>query len=299
MKQFTRPSRDGVQASIVALPPGPWPTLVDFFCERFPHVSAQQWDWRFSRGDVMDHDGNPLAAAHAFQANQKLFYFRDIAQEPDIPVTEAVLYQDEHLVVADKPHFLPVTPSGQFLQNTLLVRLRRRLQLPELTPLHRLDRETAGLVAFSCHASERAAYQGLFQHRLVSKRYEAIAPHNQRLQFPITRETRVVPSTQFMQMHEVAGTPNTQTSIELVHSLPDGKALFHLFPLTGAKHQLRVHMAALGMPIIGDRIYPVLQAFRKTQDEDFSSPLKLLARHLCFTDPITGEKREFLSQLRL
>ncbi len=288
-----------MQASIVALPPGPWETLHEFFCERFSHVSAQQWSWRFDRGDVMDHLSQPLAATHPFRANQKLYYFRDIAQEPIIPVCETIVFQDEHLVVADKPHFLPVTPGGQFLQNTLLVRLKRRLQLPDLTPIHRLDRETAGLVAFCCRPNERAAYQRLFQDRQVSKRYEAIAPINANLSFPLARESRLAPSVQFMQMEEISGSANTFTRIELAQTLAAGMGLFLLFPQTGAKHQLRVHMAALGMPIVGDRIYPILQAFRKTQEEDFSSPLKLLARHLCFTDPISGIKREFTSQLRL
>jgi tRNA pseudouridine32 synthase / 23S rRNA pseudouridine746 synthase len=299
MKAVYRPSRDGVQASIVALPPGPWLTLHDFFCERFAHVSPQQWHWRFARGDVMDQQGQQLAATQSFQANQKLFYFRDITKEPELPVSESIVFQDEHLVVADKPHFLPVTPGGQYLQNTLLVRLKRRLQLPDLTPIHRLDRETAGLVIFSCRPSERAAYQGLFQNRQVSKRYEAVALLNNALQFPLQRETRLTPSAQFMQMQEVQGAPNAITRIALAQLLPDGMGLFHLWPHTGAKHQLRVHMAALGMPILGDRIYPALHPFRKTQDEDFSSPLKLLARHLCFTDPVTEEKREFFSQLRL
>jgi tRNA pseudouridine32 synthase / 23S rRNA pseudouridine746 synthase len=299
MNASARPSREGVYASIVALPPGPWATLHDFFCERFAHVGPEQWHWRFTRGDIMDALGTPLRAHHPYRAHQKLYYFRDIAHENAIPVSESIVFQDEHLVVADKPHFLPVTPGGQYLQHTLLIRLKRRLNLPDLTPIHRLDRETAGLVVFCCRPSERAAYQGLFQDRLVRKRYEAIAPVNQTLTFPLVRESHLAPSRQFMQMQEGLGSANTHTRIELHRLLPDGRGLFHLFPHTGAKHQLRVHMAALGMPIVGDRIYPTLLPFRKTQEEDFSYPLKLLARHLCFTDPITEEKREFTSQLHL
>jgi tRNA pseudouridine32 synthase / 23S rRNA pseudouridine746 synthase len=273
--------------------------LHEFFCERFAHVGPEQWHWRFNRGDVMDLQGQTVQAAHPYTAHQKLYYFRDIAQETPIPVSESVVFQDNHLVVADKPHFLPVTPGGQYLQHTLLVRLKRRLHLPDLTPIHRLDRETAGLVVFCSRPSERAAYQGLFQERLVSKSYEAIAPINANLRFPLVRESHLTTSAQFMQMHEAPGPINAITRIALDQPLADGLGLFRLYPHTGAKHQLRVHMAALGMPIIGDRIYPQLLPFRKTQEEDFSCPLKLLARHLCFTDPITGEKREFTSQLHL
>lgn len=299
MNAAPRPRRDGVNASMVALPNGHWACLLDFLCEKFPHVSREQWQWRFSRGDVMNESAQALAADQAYTPQRKIYYYRGLAQEALIPVQEAIVFEDDHLVVADKPHFLPVTPAGQFVQQTLLVRLQQRLNEPLLVPLHRLDRETAGLVLFARRPQDRAAYQGLFRQRHIAKRYEAHAPINRQLQFPLQRQSRLEPSSVFMQMHEVAGTVNASTRIRLRSELSGGIGLFELEPETGAKHQLRVHMSALGMPILGDRIYPTLHAFRKTEEDSFQAPLKLLARELHFLDPITGEERRFFSQLHL
>jgi tRNA pseudouridine32 synthase/23S rRNA pseudouridine746 synthase len=248
----------------------------------------------------------------AYLGGQHLYYFRHVEAEPLIPFDEVVLYQDEHLVVADKPHFLPVTPSGRYVQETLLVRLKNKLGLPELSPLHRLDRDTAGLVLFGVQAKDRGAYQQMFHDRQVHKTYEAIAPYfadREDLQLPMTYESRLEDSDIYMQMHEVAGTPNSRTQIALQSILParpngaragERLASYELKPVTGKRHQLRVHMNALGIPILNDGIYPTLTPEQLVMTEaDYAKPLQLLAKRLVFVDPITKVERVFESQRRL
>jgi tRNA pseudouridine32 synthase/23S rRNA pseudouridine746 synthase len=207
-----------------------------------------------------------------------------------------VLHVDEHLVVADKPHFLPVTPAGGFVAETLLARLVRRLGNPQLAPLHRIDRGTAGLVLFSTNPDSRARYQALFPQRLIHKRYEALAPALPDRVFPLLRSTRLQPGEPFHRMCEVDGPPNSETRIEVLER-GDDIWRYALEPVTGRKHQLRVHMAALGAPILNDTLYPSLAA--EQADGNYEKPLKLLARSLSFVDPLTGVERQFESQWRL
>src|SRR5471030_2052862 len=151
------PIRDGVAPSYLWLPEGQWPDMLSFLVQRYPAVSEASWRERMARGDVVDGDGRLLNPASAYRRGMRIFYYRELEQETPIPFEEEVLFQDEHLVVADKPHFLPTIPTGRFVQETLLVRLKKKLNLPDLTPIHRLDRETAGVVIFSCKQSGRAA----------------------------------------------------------------------------------------------------------------------------------------------
>jgi len=225
----------------------------------------------------------------------RLYYYRALDIEPRIPFEAAVLFQDDHLVVADKPHFLPVTPSGHYLQETLLVRLKNQLELDSLIPIHRIDRETAGLVLFSVRPAERDAYQALFRRHEVVKHYEAVAPWRPDLQFPLRRRTRIMEDEHFFRQREVPGEPNSETLIDLLE-IRGQRALYALSPVTGKKHQLRVHMNALGMPICNDRMYPPVEP---TPEDDYARPLQLLARSITFTDPLTGQPRQFASRLNL
>jgi tRNA pseudouridine32 synthase/23S rRNA pseudouridine746 synthase len=218
--------------------------------------------------------------------------------EPALPFEETVLYQDEHLVVADKPHFMPVTPSGRYLHHTLLVRLKRRLGLPELSPLHRIDRDTAGLVLLSVQQRTRGAYQALFRDRQITKHYDAIAPWRADLAFPREHASRLeeIPQ-QFFRMHEVPGEPNSHTQMQVDEVSEDGRwARYRLSPITGKRHQLRVHMAALGLPLRNDAFYPVVN---DPPEGDYSRPLQLLAKSLAFVDPLTQQPRAFESGQRL
>lgn len=287
---------DGVGRSCVALPTGPWVTLIEFLVERFPRIAHEEWVVRMQRGEVTDSQGASVAPDAPFSPHSKLYYYRTLPPEPRIPFDEEVLYQDDLIVVADKPHFLPVTPTGRYLQETLLVRLKRRLGINTLAPVHRIDRDTAGLVLLTVQPATRGRYQALFRDRAVEKRYEAIAPHRADMTWPLIRTTRLEEGESFMTMREVPGKPNAETHIELIESWGE-LARYGLRPLSGKRHQLRVHMAALGLPIVNDLIYPTLQP--DTLAPDYSRPLQLLARLLEFTDPVSGESRRFESRHRL
>ncbi|HEY6772504.1 MAG TPA: pseudouridine synthase [Oxalicibacterium sp.] len=287
----------GVSPSSVALPPGPWRTMVEFFAQRFPAVGHDDWVARMQRGEVLDAQGNPLQPHEPYRPLHRVFYYRTLASEPHIPFEIEVLYRDAHLVVADKPHFLPVTPAGRYVQETLLVRLKRLLGIDTLTPMHRIDRDTAGLVLFTVQPSHRNLYQTLFRDRSVEKRYEAIAPFRDELVLPCVRRSRLIESKTFMQMTEAQGEPNAETRIALLER-HDNLARYALEPVTGQKHQLRAHMAALGIPIVNDRIYPHLYP-DEGANQDYTQPLQLLAKSVRFTDPVTGEMRAFESRRTL
>ena len=282
----------------MVLPAGTWSTVLDFLCNKFPRIPAEEWQARMQRGDVLDVAGQALALGTRYTPHSKVFYYRALEAEPRIPFEETVLFQDAYLVVANKPHFLPVTPSGAYLQETLLVRLKRKLNLPDLAPLHRIDRETAGLVLFAIQPHTRAAYQNLFRDRQVTKHYEAIAGFRADLELPLTRASRLQDGAQFMQMQEVPGEANSETRIELLRQGEGdraGYALYLLKPLTGQKHQLRVHMAALGLGIVNDTMYPDFLPSGQPETPDYSKPLQLLAKRIEFVDPISQEQRIFES----
>lgn len=285
---MTPPSR-------LQLPPGTWATLLDGLCARFPRIDRAQWESRFARGRVLDAQGRALAPDRAWQVGLEIQYFREVAEEPVIPFLETVLYEDAHLLVADKPHFLPVTPAGAHVRETLLARLVARTGNADLVPLHRLDRLTAGLVLFSTRPDSRDAYQRLFRERRIHKTYEALAPALPGRTFPLERHSRLVAGEPFFRMAEVPGEPNARTRIEVIDT--DGPIWrYRLHPESGRKHQLRVHMAALGAPIQGDDLYPVL---RTAGEGDAAAPLQLLAQALAFIDPLTGEPRHFSSDRQL
>ncbi len=291
------PVRDGVGPSCVVLPSQGQGSMLDFLAQRLPVVTRDEWLQRMQAGDVVDERGEPVAPERPFEGSLRVYYYRSLHAEPALPFTETVLYQDEHLVVAEKPHFMPVTPSGRYLHNTLLVRLKRQLGLPELSPLHRIDRDTAGLVLLSVQQRTRGAYQALFRDRQVIKHYDAIAPWREDLIFPREHTSRLEESPQFFRMQEVPGAPNSHTQMQMLEVGPSGTwARYRLTPITGKRHQLRVHMAALGLPLRNDPFYPVVN---DPPDGDYSRPLQLLARSLHFVDPVSGEHRVFESRQQL
>jgi tRNA pseudouridine32 synthase/23S rRNA pseudouridine746 synthase len=290
--------REGVSASCVALPHGPWPRLLDFLAERLPAVTPRQWQQRMAEGRVLDESGQALPPQAPFAPGARVYYYRELEAEPAIPFEEEILYQDEHLLVADKPHFLPVTPTGRYVQQTLLVRLKRRTGIEDLSPIHRIDRETAGLVVFSVRAQDRGAYQALFREQVVEKEYEAIAPLRADLPLPAVHRSRIEADERFFRQREVPGEPNSETQIELIEAL-GALARYRLRPLSGKTHQLRVHMHALGRPIVGDLFYPEVVHGPGHVQDDYAHPLQLLARHMAFTDPVTGRARHFSSPREL
>lgn len=289
------PTKNGVGPSCVGLPAGNWRSITDFLVERFPAITREVWLERMAHQLVMDEFGGLVTPERPYPGPMRIYYYRAVDVEARIPFEEVVLYQDDHLVVADKPHFLPVTPSGHYLQETLLVRLKKRLGIDTLIPIHRIDRETAGLVLFSTQPDERNAYQALFRDHAVTKHYEAIAPWREDLTWPITRKSRIVEDEPFFRQREVPGQPNSETHMDVIEK-SGGSARYALSPVTGKKHQLRVHMNALGLPILNDRMYPPVA---ETPDDDYRLPLQLLAKSIAFTDPVTGQARHFQSQRTL
>ena len=294
-------TRGGVGPSRTVLPVGSWKTIFDCLVEVFPNVAASVWKRRMSLGEVIDERGVAVTEHRLHEANLGIFYYRSIEIEDRIPFEEHVLFQDDHLVVADKPHFLPVIPSGRFVQETLLVRLKNRLAIDSLVPIHRIDSGTAGIVVFCIQDSQRDAYQALFRQREVEKCYEAVGLANASLKLPMTYESQMVQDEHFMRMREETGRGalNSLTHIDLIEARGE-HALYRLRPVTGRKHQLRVHCAALGIPILNDPMYPIMQP--KPADDaprDYSKPLQLLARSVEFRDPITGAARKFVSKRHL
>lgn len=291
-RRLPLPTRDGVGPSCVGLPHGPWPTIAEFLIERFPAITRDAWLERIAAGDVVDEHDEPVTAHRRYQSPLRVYYYRTLDDEVHIPFEEQVLFQDDQLVVVDKPPFLPVTPTGKYLQQSLLVRLKRKLQLDDLVPLHRIDRSTSGLVLFSVRPETRGAYQAMFPERRIAKHYEAVVPwHEGVSSVPEVYRSRLVDDEHFMRVKEAPGEPNSETRI-VVQAVQDGRALLRLSPVTGRKHQLRVHCMALGMPIVNDPIYPVLLP---ENTDDFDKPLQLLAKSVAFLDPITGDLRQFTS----
>lgn len=287
-------------------------TVLAFLCQRYPHIAATEWQRRMAAGLVQDAAGQALAPEAAYRPNQHVYYSRAVADEAVVPVQEQLLYEDAHIVVADKPHFLPVQPSGRYVRETLLYRLRERLNCPDLSLAHRIDRDTAGVVLLTKQRSQRAAYQNLFRDRLVRKVYWAIAPapteaglHGAaswaQLQAGLSLTSLIADQPGgYMQRQCQPASPqmaNAQTQLRLLRLLPAGLALYELQPLTGQRHQLRVQMAALGVPIVGDGIYPMLTP--DLAEPHLAAPLQLWARELAFTDPYSGQVRHFVSRLGL
>ena len=297
--------RDGLSPSCLALPQlrhPIWHSLLDHLAQRLPRIGRSEWARRLAQGLVLGEDGQPLALDAPYVNGARIYYWRDLPEEAPIPFEAQVLFEDEHLVVADKPHFLPVTPGGRYVKETLLVRLKAQLRCPDLSPLHRIDRETAGLVLLSKRPQDRDAYQRLFRERQVDKCYQAIAAWRDDLAFPLTRRSHIREDEQaFYRMREAqadeALPPNSETHISVAERRGDW-AMYRLQPVTGKRHQLRVHMQAVGLPIAGDQFYPTV---RRAPDEaeDFAEPLRLLAKDIALTDPVTGRARRFESQITL
>jgi tRNA pseudouridine32 synthase / 23S rRNA pseudouridine746 synthase len=240
-------------------------------------------------GEVVDADGALVDEATVLPAGSSVYLYRELPDEVTVPFDIPVLYQDPDIVVVDKPHFLATMPRGRHVAQTALVRLRRELGLPELSPAHRLDRLTAGVLLFTTRREVRGAYQTPFARGLVSKTYLARAAIDPALVLPRAVRSRIVKRRGCLQAVCELGVPNAETLVELIS--PDG--LYRLTPRTGRTHQLRVHMASLGIPIEGDPLYPNVI---DVAPDDFSTPLRLLAQRIEFTDPMTGLRREFVSR---
>ncbi|MET7457742.1 pseudouridine synthase [Streptomyces sp. NPDC005574] len=293
------PQREGIDPVRLRLPPeGDWATVREHLAERLSGAGAGVVDHMFSAGLVVGADGRAVAADAVFEPGMFVWFHRELPAEVPVPFPLEVVHRDEHIVVVDKPHFLATIPRGSHVTETALARLRRELDLPALGAAHRLDRLTAGLLLFTVRPEERGAYQSLFGERGVRKVYEAVAPFDASLALPRTVRSRILKERGVLAAREIDGEPNAVTRVELAEHrpLPDGLGLlgrYRLLPATGQTHQLRVHMNTLGVPILGDPLYPVVTG--PVPAGDFRRPLQLLARELEFTDPVTGVEHRFRS----
>ena len=274
--------------------------LIDYLAAHFSHISLANWQRRFDSGLISLERGEPLKQDSPYLAGQTILYYRQVENEPIIPFEPNILHLDEHLLVVDKPHFLPVTPSGHYVSQTLLAKLRnhpdlQQLAVNDISPLHRLDKDTAGVMLLSVNPSSRACYHALFADRHVHKTYHAIAPTRSDLSYPFHIRSRLERGEPFFLTKTAQGEPNAHTMIELIEN-NGAFSLYRLTPVTGKKHQLRVHMASLGMPLLNDNFYPTVKTQGTT---DFAKPLKLLAKSIAFIDPLTNALRDFNSNLSL
>jgi tRNA pseudouridine32 synthase/23S rRNA pseudouridine746 synthase len=274
----------------------PYPSILEFLCERFPAIAPGIWEQRLLSGNILDDHDQPYTPESEYIPQQRIFYFREVTTEPSIPFTEKILHHDDEILVACKPHFLPVTPGGRYVDECLLNRLRKSTGIADLAPLHRIDRETAGLVLFSVNKRSRGHYASLFMNGQVEKSYLALSayqPPGETDSWQV--ENRMVKGEPWFRMKTVPGAVNARSLISLVESRDVG-ARFTLQPLTGKTHQLRVHMSGLGFGILNDRYYPELQPER---EDDFTAPLQLIAHMLRFKDPLSSRYRDFVSERTL
>ena len=274
----------------------PYPLILDFLAKRFPNIPRDIWKTRIESGKVLTEEGKIVFLETSYAPLKRLHYFREVAEESAIPFTETILFCNEEILVACKPHFLPVTPAGPYVNECLLHRLKKKTGNPNLSPINRIDRETAGLVLFSMNPETRGRYQELFMKGEIEKTYQAVTafPHEPTKNSWIV-ENRLVKGDPWFRMKSAPGKPNAISKITLME-FKGNRAFFQLQPITGKKHQLRLHLSGLGFPILNDRYYPELLPERK---KVFSDPLQLLARKLKFRDPISGTQMAYESNRRL
>ncbi|MFC9836957.1 pseudouridine synthase [Rhodococcus sp. NPDC127530] len=289
------PVRNGLGPDRIRMPAGDGAkTVAEFLVETFPDERAH-WLSLIDGGEVVDEHGRVVDRGTRYAPTRFVYFYRDPAPEIPVPFEIDILHRDDHLVVIDKPHFLATIPRGAHITETAVVRLRRALDLPDLTPAHRLDRMTAGVLVFLIRREDRRPYQELFVSQQVTKEYEAVAGHDPALAFPRTIRSRIVKEHGIMTATEEPGEPNSETVVDLIETREE-RARYRLLPKTGRTHQLRLHMSSLGLPIEGDNYYP---DFHRSEPGDFSTPLRLLARAIEFTDPRSGEVRRFESRRTL
>lgn len=298
MPRSPLPQRHGLDAAWVRMP-GPaeatqeWATVGEFLHDRLP--ARAEVARMLGAGEFVDEAGIPLRGDEPFRPHRFVWFHRPVVAEQEIPFPLTVLDHDENIVVVDKPPFMATTPRGAHVTQTALVRLRVQLGLPELAPAHRLDRLTSGVLVFTTRREVRGAYAGVFQSRDAAKTYEAIAPFDPALTFPMRLVGRIEKARGSLQAALVPGEPNAETLVELAE-VRGSWARYRLSPVTGKTHQLRLQMADAGLPLVGDPLYPVVAA---DAPDDYSAPLQLVARRLRFTDPLDGTARDYESRFSL
>ncbi len=288
------PPRHGLQAAWVRTPdrdpddPTPWPTMRDWLAVKLA-PSPDDVDALLADGTFVDQQGRPITGREPYTPHTFVWFHRPLRNEPEVPGELIVLHRDDRIVVFDKPHFLSTIPRGKHVVQSAVVRARRALDLPELSAAHRLDRGTAGVLLMTTEKRWRAPYQSVFAERRVAKTYRAVAPFDPALRFPMRVESHLTKRVGHLQAETLDLPPNSFTDIDLLEVHGD-LALYEVRPLTGRTHQIRAHFNQLGIPLLGDPLYPEISP---VDIDDFSDPLRLLAYRLEFTDPVDGSARKY------
>ncbi|MFC5930392.1 pseudouridylate synthase [Cryobacterium melibiosiphilum] len=288
------PQRHGLDAAWVGTPersPHPrWTTMGDWLEERLSErVDVVEF---LTQGRFAYESGALVDGGDPYRPYTFIWFHRDLAEEKVVPGEIHVVFRDDRIVVVDKPAFLSTIPRGQHVVQSVVVRLRAELGLPELSPLHRLDRGTSGLLVLATERRWRGAYQSMFQRQEMHKTYRALAPLLPGLELPVTVRNHLASRRGQLQAEVLADAPVNAESLVELDSVIDGMGVYTLTPRTGRTHQLRRHMLGLGIPITDDPLYPVV---RDVSLDDFSRPLQLLANEVRFTDPVDGSARHFTS----
>lgn len=298
MPRSPLPQRFGLDAARIRTPQvvtgaAPWTTLRAHLHDRLTKVDNLRIDAMLTAGNYVDDAGDPFPIDAPFVPDQVIWFHRDLPDEVRVPFDIEVLHADDRIVVVDKPHFLATIPRGQHIVQTVLVRMRAELDLPALAPAHRLDRATAGVLMLTTERRWRGNYQNVFRDRLAHKTYLAVAACRDDLTFPSTVRSHIVKERGVLQAQEFDDRPpNSQSLVELVERRGK-RALYRITPRTGRTHQIRLHMARLGVPILNDPFYPLIIDVPR---DDFRAPLQLLAESLSFQDPIDGSTRQFVTR---
>lgn len=300
------PPRDGLGASRARVPDGVSTSAFAFLSRiiaeqrhRHPEDNDAAVRRRFAAGEVVLRDRTPLRPDSELSAGTDIFFYRRPAPETPVPYEIATVYEDENILIVDKPPFLATMPRAAHITETVTVRLRRATGNEELTPAHRLDRMTSGLLLLTKRREIRGAYQEMFARREVYRRYEAVAAYDPSLQpgqwahHIVKRHGELASTiladeppnsfTNFLGASPLSAAENQD--LRQRYGLEGDFARYALEPITGRTHQLRVQMLDNRVPILGDPVYPTPQPFGK---EDFTAPMLLRCETIRFTDPITN-----------
>ncbi len=276
----------------------PYPSILDFLQMRFPNVPVKQWSTRMEKGLIFSEKGEKITIKSKYSPQTMLFYYKTANEEITIPFKEKIIHMDKNIIIVDKPHFLPVMPAGKYINENLLTRLKDKTGNKDIVPINRIDRETSGIVLFSANKKTRGMYQTLFMQKKVEKTYHAITLYNEKQNLrseKFKKKSRIVKGDPWFRMKEISGKVNAISDFTLIKK-KKGKAFFKIKPLTGKKHQIRLHLSGIGCAIINDRLYPELLP---EKSPDFRNPLQLQSKLLKFTDPITKKTLEFKSSYQL